>query len=178
MLFAAVRGVNSCTGADSGDKQAVTEGGAPEGRGARHPLPEQVPPCPPAPLSSFLPLPLARLPLTHSRVLFCVVLGRALRHVTAYFPDQGLNRAPAAGAWGLRDGTTEECPPHFGISAPLVPTPLLHHPAAGPTTSRQGIRAFLLASFPNEGPSSSSSSSAQPRVSPSDAVQGAVQKAG
>lgn len=70
------------------------------------------------------------------------------------------------GARGLRDGATEECPPRFGIAAPLVPTPLLHHPAAGPTITRQGIPAFLPASFPNEGPSSSGSSSAQPQVSP------------
>ena len=81
------------------------------------------------------------------------------------------------GARGLHHWPTEECPPHFGIAAPLIPTPRFHYPAAAPTISRQGIRTCLQASFPNERPSSSVHPLHNHESRPPDAVQDAVQEA-
>lgn len=79
VLSAAVRGVNTCTGADSDDKRASlsprVEFRKDEERHA-HSLSRQPGPAPA--LSPFLPLLPARLSLTHSHVLFRVALGRPL----------------------------------------------------------------------------------------------------
>ena len=109
VLFAAVRGVNTCTGADSGDKRASprVEFQRQEERHA-HSLSRQPGP---APALSFFPLLPARLSLTHSHVLFCAALGRPLWHLRAYFPDQGLDPSPCSGSSGSSSLAHRGMPP-------------------------------------------------------------------